>query len=247
MAPVILYLVLLTVFAGEACSFEWKDPAVAENEVARYRVLQNGRETLEQKEINIEVKEHEYLVTFSVVDEEGRSEFSTVFSRGTDFRALRYYRETSTQSGKRIVSEETRLTNNPNYPKQVCPLFGNYFALRCLPRISQRRDLSYSCLYPGGSSFVLRIKIDSSEKVETPLGAFSCIKIRESLDMKSLKKGLFGSILNIIPLPIVPRTTYWFQKDPPHFLVRREGIAGPPPRNFMIVEELVHYEKRAVP
>jgi hypothetical protein len=60
--------------------------------------------------------------------------------------------------------------------------------------------------------------------------------------MKHLIGGLFGFLLKHVPIRIVPKTYYWFGLEPPHLLIRRMGVAGPPPDDFHVMDELVQYE-----
>jgi hypothetical protein len=141
-----------------------------------------------------------------------------------------------------VITGEIRLQGNSAYTPDTCPLFGNFFALRALWGLDPGSTMEYPCLFPGGSVFPLVLKMSGREEIRTPAGCFDCVKLEESLDMKNLIGGLFGFVLRHTPVRIVPRTHYWFGREPPHRLVRRTGVAGPPPNDFMIMDELVLYE-----
>ena len=226
----------------EAYSFEWKDPLLTKDELATYRTLSEGKDLGVKKELKVVVHEREYEVTFSVIDKEGRSEFAAAFTRGTGFGPVRYSRKKTDASRDFIIQEEIQLKDNPNYSRNTCPLFGNLLAFRGLCRHTQQTRLEYPCLFPGGSSFLLLLKTTSGQRIHTPAGPFDCLRIEETVEMQSLIKGVFGTIMGVLPIRIVPKTTYWFCSEYPHVLVRRDGVAGPPPHDYIVTDELIRYE-----
>jgi hypothetical protein len=236
-------LVVLPLFPGRAGAASWKDPGITKNEVEHYRVLKDGANTGEHQQMRIEVRDSDYLVTFTLEGREGVSEFVTEFTRGDSFRAARCFRRKSDPAGRTILRGDIRISDIPRYRENTCPLFGNYFAFRSLAMEGKEQKLSYPCLYPGGSSFVLTLKVGPVEEIRTPAETYRCVRMEETLDMKSLRGGLFGSLLSILAIPIVPKTTYWFDSRFPHVLVKREGVAGPPPNDYIVISELIDHEK----
>jgi hypothetical protein len=67
-----------------------------------------------------------------------------------------------------------------------------------------------------GEPHLYRITLepDGREKVETPAGKFDCWKVRLVPDLGALN--LFHAF--------VPRTTFWFEVEPPHRWVKYEGL-----------------------
>lgn len=220
----------------------WTDPGVGRSETAFYRTLRDGQVTAERKEAHLEVLPGAYAFSFRLARGAARSLFFTQFSRGDGFRPLRCAREKTDGSGRVVVSGEILLQDNPAYGRDICPLFGNYFALRSLCGLPEGSRFTYPCLFPGGSAFTLEVKIAGREEVRCPAGTFQCVRMEETLDLENLVGGVFGLLVKIAPGRIVPRTWYWFDVRFPHVLVMRKGVAGPPPGDFIVVDELVRHE-----
>jgi len=242
MKPSRIALLLLAATGIPAPCAAWNDPGAQRSETSLYRTVRDGKVLAERKESRLDVGADAYVFAFRVMDGEARSSYLTEFSRGAGFRPLRFSREKTDPLGRTVVSGTIDLRGNPAYPPDTCPLFGNYFALRALCGLPAGTRVSYACLFPGGSAFSLIVRVREREEVRTPAGTFSCVKMEESLDLKDLVGGVFGMILKIAPVRIAPRTWYWFQAGPPHFLVMRKGVAGPPPGDFLVVDELVRHE-----
>ena len=223
-------------------AFEIRDPGLSRNEVAVYRTLKDGKELDVRKEIRLDVKEQEYDVTFSMIDDSGRSDFTTVFARGEVLEPVRYFRQKLDPAGNATLTGDIKLAGNPHYPRDTCPLFGNTFAFRSLIRHQPAGRIAYTCLFPGGSKFILFVRVQDPEQVRTPAGIFDCLRIEETLDMKSVVGGMFGSLLRVFPVQVVPKTCYWVDRKPPYLLIRREGVAGPPPHDTMVIDEMIHRE-----
>ncbi len=239
--PLSTFLLLLAAVLPVPCG-AWTDPGAAGNETAEYRSVRDGKVLAERKEARLDVRQDGYVFSFVVIDGGARSLYRTEFARGAGFRPLRCSRRKTDSSGSPMVTGEILLRDNPAYSRDTCPLFGNFFAMRSLCGLPAGSRVGYSCLYPGGSAFPLVVKILGHEQIHTSTGTFDCVKMEESLDMKNLIGGLFGFLLKITPFRITPKTWYWFDREPPHVLVMRKGVAGPPPNDFMVVDELVHYE-----
>jgi hypothetical protein len=238
---VVTFLLLLAVGFPAPCG-AWTDPGATQDETAVYRIVRDGNVLPERKEVRLEVGENEYLFSFLVINGGARSSYRTVFTRGGRFRPLCCSRRKTDSSGSLVVTGEILLRDNPAYTPNTCPLFGNFFALRSLCGLPTGSRVGYSCLFPGGSAFPLTVKTLGHEQIRTPVGTFTCVKLEESLDLKKLIGGLFGFFLKHAPIRIAPKTLYWFDREPPHVLVMRKGVAGPPPNDFTVVDELVHYE-----
>jgi len=237
-----IILLLLVAAALPVPCAAWTDPGVERSETAYYRTLRDGKVLAESKEAHLEVRPGAYAFSFRLTRGESRSLFLTEFTRGDGFRPLRFAREKTDGSGRVVVSGQILLRDNPAYGPDTCPLFGNYFALRSLCGLPEGSRLTYSCLFPGGSAFTLALRVSGQEEIRSPAGTFQCIKIEETLDMQALVGGVFGLLMKIAPIRIIPRTWYWFDVRFPHTLVMRKGVAGPPPGDFIVVDELVRHE-----
>jgi hypothetical protein len=242
MRDCLLLVLLPPLFLSPVPCRAWTDPGVAANETAVYRTVRDGEVLPERKEARLVVREGNYEFTYLIFDAGACSRFRTVFSRGPDFRPLLCSRRKTDPTGQLVITGQIHLQDNPAYTKDTCPLFGNFFALRSLWGLDPGAKKEYPCLFPGGSVFPLVLEISGREEIRTPAGTFDCVKMEESLEMKNLIGGLFGFLLKHAPIRIVPRTTYWFGLEPPHVLVRRMGVAGPPPHDFPVTDELVRYE-----
>ncbi len=224
-------------------AFDMEDPAAVRKENASYRTLRDGSELDIRKRIELEVSEKAYTVIFTNLTDNGQSRYITVFSRGKSYRPVRYLQVKTDPSGKTLIKGDIRLKDNPHYAENTCPLFGNYFALRTMTQKDRGARFEYPCLFPGGSTFTLVVRTGAIETIETPAGSFECLRIEETLDVGSLMGmgGFLGSLLRILPVRIVPKTVYWYDRKFPYLLIKREGVAGAPPNDYVVTDELVSF------
>jgi len=94
-----------------------------------------------------------------------------------------------------------------------------------LSTIRERGKLAYYGIFPGGVIAKLVSRYAGREEVPLATGRVECFKIRMSPDMKYFM-GSIGAVVNVFTRSFMPPSTLWFSVDPPHALVRYEGLSS---------------------
>jgi len=113
------------------------------------------------------------------------------------------------------------------YPEVLLP-----FLMRGQPRDDQTRAL-YSWT---SDRFVARVYYEARAdvRIEVPAGKIDTTKVWMYPDLNDWVA--LGSILTRLAKPLLPRYEMFFEKAPPHRVVRFEGPFGPPGAPEMIIE-----------
>jgi hypothetical protein len=83
-------------------------------------------------------------------------------------------------------------------------------------------------------TFTMQAKLDGVDKLTTPAGEFKSYRIEISFG-----GGMVGGMIGMV----TPKIYFWYSFDPPHFMVRYRGAAGPPGSPARTVEVVDYHSQ----
>jgi len=159
---------------------------------------------------------------------------------GKVLRSRTTRREDLAHNGRELLQEEVHFpTSSPLYPDDTYSNFAIFFAFRGL--VSERlRTGSIHMAIPSGAMTRLNVRCTRGKWVRVPAGRFRCVKVTARTDL-SYFIGSLGGFLNQIGYYFIPKSDLWYMEDPPHLLVKYEGLVLISPRNEPIEMELMQW------
>ena len=223
-------------------SFPFSPPKI-QYELVQYKTL--GLESGDElRTVQMEIKKPGPLgtsldlqkVTVTMTDEKAIAVFESIFRTVPEFSWIEMSREKKSLSGATILSEHI---NNPptNYfPKDSYPLFSIDYVLRSLMKDEQGPS-QITTVVPGGILFTFGIRRKGLEEIAVPAGRFMCRKITMVPQIDTLLD-LKIPFFNTLNRPFVPKASFWFDVNPPYLLIKKASVAGIPPNDEKIVDQL---------
>jgi len=212
-------------------------------EISGYRTLR-VRDGTPVRELQVDIRRLAPLnsapvqqITMSIFQGETVSRFESVLKAEPGCAWIRMSREKETGSGRVILSECIISRKANGLERESYPLFSLLYVLRGLS-VQEKGVERITAVLPGGFLLGFGVRVAGPERVRVPAGVFHCRKVVLSPRIEQLVSFRLPLLKRLIQ-PVIPKVFFWFDVRHPYVMVKESSIAGIPPNDERVVDELI--------